>query len=208
MPLLVANTMSAGKKLCDMKTGKWCITMWLTDGRTVETLQELVALMPQNWSLEGQIEQGHSTDDKLHAQLFLKTEQTRGTKVAKYFPHCYIDEAKNPFALKNYVHKTDTRVAEFKTVENRCPQWFQVCDKMFDWYVETYPENLGLSVDDEQKLRYFDTFIGLSIREGMRVDIIGVNPQYRSSIMRYWNDFLFLALRRQTDRQTSSGGGI
>lgn len=202
--------MSAGKKLCDMKTGKWCITMWLTDGRTLDTLNELVALMPQNWRLEGQIEQGHSTDDKLHAQLFLITEQTRGTKVAKYFPHCYIDEAKNPFALKNYVHKEDTRVAEFKTIENRSPQWFQVCDKMFDWYIQEYSEELFFGIDDDEKLRRWDRFIGISLEEGMRVDIIGVNPQYRSCILRYWTNYMRLAIRRQTDRQTkklSAEGG-
>lgn len=187
--------------------------MWLTDGRTTDTLNDLVALMPQNWSLEGQIEQGHSSDDKLHAQLFLKTEQTRGTKIAKFFPNCYIDEARNPFALKNYVHKEDTRVAEFKTVENRSPQWFQVCDKMFDWYILEYSADITFGIEDDEKLRRWDRFIGISLEEGMRVDIIGVNPQYRSCIVRYWHNYIRLALHRQTDRQTkldppAEGGGI
>jgi len=184
-----------------MKTNKWCITMWLTDGRTVETLNELVTLMPQNWSLEGQLEQGTDSQQKLHAQLYLKTEQTRGTKVIKYFPNCYIAEAKNPFALQQYVHKEETRVAEFKTVENRSPQWFQVCDKMFDWYLVEHADLLHLQVDDEERLKMWDKFIGLSIEEGMRVDIIGVNPQYRSCIMRYWSNYLRNAIRRQKDRQ-------
>lgn len=204
-----------------MKTSKWCITMWLTEGRTVDTLDELVSAMPTNWSLEGQIEQGTDSQDRLHAQLYLKTEQTRGTKVVKYFPNCYIDEARNPFALKNYVHKEETRVAEFKTVENRSPQWSKVVDKFFDWVVQGlyYSQH---EREDEKKLEAWDKFIGISIEEGMRIDVIGVNPQYRSCIMRYWSSYYTVALRRvepspsvdrQTDRQEvasipSPGGGI
>ena len=40
--------------------------------------------MPNDWAIEGQIEQG-KIDDKLHGQLFLKTPQTRGTRIAKFF---------------------------------------------------------------------------------------------------------------------------
>jgi len=200
-----------------MKSSKWCITMWLTEGRTVETLNELVQAMPTNWALEGQIEQGVDSQQKLHAQLFLKTEQTRGTKIIKYFPNCYIDEAKNPFALANYVHKEETRVAEFKTVENRSPQWSQVVDKFFDWLIATPCQPPMYENDDDRKLRAWDTFIGVSIEEGMRVDIIGVNPQYRSCIMRYWSSYYKVArgrvpepspsVDRQTDRQDGPPGG-
>lgn len=201
--------MSDRKRPCDMKTNKWCITYWLTDGRTIETLNDLVAAMPSNWALEGQIEQGYDSDDKLHAQLFLKTEQTRGTKIIKYFPNCYVDEAKNPFALKNYVHKIDTRVAEFKTVENRSPQWTQVCDKFFDWLLIThdYPSQVKEETEfgqESPRLQLWDQFINLSISEGMRLELIGVNPQYRSAIKRYWIGFIDAAKTRQTsvDRQT------
>lgn len=185
----------ASKKPHQMKTNKWCITMWLTDGRTIDTLNEYVQAMPTNWAIEGQIEQGHSTDDKLHAQLFLKTEQTRGTKVAKYFPNCYLDEAKNPFALKNYVHKKDTRVAEFKSVENRSPQWSVVSDRFFEWILQQRPRAIGV-IDDDERMGYWDEFIGLSIQEGMRVDLVGVNPQYRSCVMRYWTSYLIAAEAR------------
>ena len=70
--------------LKDMKTTKWSITHWLTEGRTLESLQQLVQNMPNDWAIEGQIEQG-KIDDKLHGQLFLKTPQTRGTRIAKFF---------------------------------------------------------------------------------------------------------------------------
>jgi len=189
----------ASKKPHQMKTNKWCITMWLTDGRTIDTLDQYVQAMPTNWHVEGQIEQGHDSQDRLHAQLFLKTEQTRGTKVQKYFPECYLDEARNPFALKNYVHKKDTRVAEFKTVENRSPQWSVVADRFFEWIVSDRPRAINAQTDDE-RMAYWDEFIGLSIQEGMRVEIIGVNPQYRSCVMRYWDSFIIASERRLSEK--------
>lgn len=180
----------------EMKTNKWCITYWLTEGRTQDDLNAMTQNMPSNWKLEGQIEQGHDIDDKLHAQLMLHTEQTRGTKIAKYFPSCFIDEAKNPFALKKYVHKQDTRVAEFKTVENRSPQWRVVRDKFFDWLLhrEEFPATIETEYD---KYRLWDEFIGQSLEEGMEVDLIGVNPQYRCCINKYWKNGINMAIKRQ-----------
>lgn len=206
------------KRLCDMRTTRWCITYWLTQGRTIDGLNALTQAMPQDWSLEGQIEQGVDSQQELHAQLFLKTPQTRGTRIAKFFPNCYIDEANNPFALQNYVHKEETRVAEFKTIDNRSPQWHVVRDRFYEWYVTAHADQLTLRVDDEEKLKYWDHFIGISLEEGMSVDVIGVNPQYRSCIMKYWSYMIRRTLSRnpptsvdrQTDRQmdgSSPGGG-
>lgn len=175
--------------------------MWMTEGRTTETLDSLVQAMPNDWALEGQIEQGTDSQDKLHAQLYLRTPQCRGTRIAKFFPNCYIDEARNPFALKNYVHKQETRVAEFKTVENRSPQWSVVCDKFFDWMVAERPHAI-YEKSDEDRYKLWDEFIGLSIREGMRVDIIGVNPQYRSCISRYWDAYWYCADQRTMSSST------
>lgn len=209
--------MTTKKRPCDMKTSRWCITYWLTEGRTIDTLEGLVQQMPQDWSLEGQIEQGVDSQQQLHAQLYLKTPQCRGTRVTKFFPNCYIDEAKNPFALQKYVHKEDTRVAEFKTVENRSPQWHVVRDRFYEWYVAEHTDQLMFNVDDEEKLKYWDRFIGLSLEEGMNVDVIGVNPQYRSCILRYWTNMIrrvsknpSSSIDKKTDRQTDSqspGGG-
>lgn len=209
--------MTTKKRPCDMKTSRWCITYWLSEGRTIDTLEGLVQQMPQDWSLEGQIEQGVDSQQQLHAQLYLKTPQCRGTRVTKFFPNCYIDEAKNPFALQKYVHKEDTRVGEFKTVENRSPQWHVVRDRFYEWYVAEHTDQLMFNVDDEEKLKYWDRFIGLSLEEGMNVDVIGVNPQYRSCILRYWTNMIrrvsknpSSSIDKKTDRQTDSqspGGG-
>lgn len=209
----------SGKKPHEMKTGRWCITYWLTDGRTIDDLNLITQQMPTDWMVEGQIEQGVDSQQQLHAQLFLKTPQTRGTKIAKFFKNCYIDEARNPFALQKYVHKTDTRVAEFKTVENRSPQWHVVVDTFADWLVREGYHIAGGSFgppDQEERLRLWDQFILKSLMEDMRVDVIGVNPQYRSCIAKYWSAYVYNALRRQKDRQTNSqevatpvaGGGI
>jgi len=207
------------KTLSQMKQTAWSITMWMTDktGYTPETINEFVQNMPNDWSLEGQIEQGKTSQTDLHYQLLLKTPQTRGTRIAKFFPKCHIEDARKFHALKNYVHKADTRVAEFKTVENRSPQWSVVCDRFFDWVLVEQPEMGFFGVVDEERMRLWDRFIGLSIQEGMRVDVIGVNPQYRSCIMRYWSDYIELAktrapvdkLDRQTNRQkdVAEGGG-
>lgn len=184
-----------------MKTNKWSIVYWLTEGRTIDTLNTLTQNMPTNWSIEGQIEQGKDSQGKLHAQLFLKTEQTRGTKIAKYFPQCDIEEARNQFALKTYVHKEDTRVAEFMTITNRSPSWNLVKDKFFDWVIETEPfyGHIKDDLDDERtspRLKLWDKFIEISIAEGMCVELVGVNPQYRSAIRRYWNGFIIYAEQR------------
>lgn len=191
--------MTDKKRLSDMRATAWCITMWLTEetGYTQETINEFTQQMPNDWALEGQMEQGHDSG-KLHYQLLLKTPQTRGTRVQKFFPKCYIDEAHKFHALKTYVHKEDTRVAEFKSVENRSPQWSLVCDKFFDYLLVHEPMCEFFGVADEEKTRLWDKFIGLSIEEGMRVDVIGVNPQYRSCIIRYWSNYMRLAKTRST----------
>lgn len=195
------------KSPSEMKTNRWCITYWLTDGRTIDTLNELVKNMPDNWSLEGQIEQGVDSQQKLHAQLFLKTEQTRGTKIVKYFPNCYVNEAKNPFALQNYVHKEETRVAEFKTIENRSPDWRVVRNKFFDWIIENEPfyDHIDDDLDerDSLRLKLWDKFGNISVAEGMYIELIIVNPQYRSVIRRLWT-----GLCRDAERRLSSTTSI
>jgi len=182
------------KALCDIRATKWSITYWLTEGRTQETLEALVQSMPGDWSLEGQIEKGTDSEGKLHAQLFLKTPQSRGTRIKKFFPNSHIEEARNAFALQTYVHKEDTRVAEFKTVENRSPQWRVVRDKFYDWLVET--KQASYHLDELEKLHLWDKFVIVSLKEKMEIDVIGVNPQYRLCIKLYWEAGIHNALEK------------
>lgn len=185
----------SGKKPHEMKTTFWSLVYWFTDGRDRATLDSLVANMPTDWHLEGQIEEGGESEDKRHGQFFLKTPQCRGTKIAKYFPHTTFDEGRNRFALKNYVHKEETRVEEFKTVENRSPQWHVVCDKFFDYLILHKP-HVQHTRNEEEKWAIWDQWVCDCICEGMRIELVGINPQYRGCINKYWNGFWHAAWQR------------
>jgi len=149
------------------------------------------------WGIEGQIEEGD--EGTRHYQLLVKTPQIRFSTVKKVFPTAHIEKARNVAALKRYVHKDDSRVEEFKTVENRFVQFKDIRDKFFEWLLATYEE-----VDmicEQDYMTTWDKFIGISIREGIECDVIGVNPQYRSCIGRYWKSYVHRQIDRQTDRQ-------
>lgn len=205
--------MSQDKKaLWKMNSAHWSLTYWFTDGRNMDTLNQCLQLMPENWKLEGQIERGKNSEDKEHGQFYLKTDKTRGSKVAKYFPSTDIQEARNVIALKQYVHKEETRVAEFKTVENRSPDWRVVRDRFFDWIIETEPFYGHIKDDlDERvspRLELWDKFINISIAEGMMVELVGVNPQYRSAVRRYWQGFISQAEQRATPKDVRDAGTL
>jgi len=201
--------MTEKKRLSDMRATAWSVTMWMTDetGYTPDTINIFTQNMPNEWAIEGQMEKGKDSGD-LHYQLLLKTPQTRGTRVAKFFPKCHIEDAQKFHALQTYVHKEDTRVGEFKTVENRSPQWSVVRLTFFKWLIKEEPSIGFFGHTDDERMRLWDKFIGLSIREGMMVDVIGVNPQYRSCIQRYWLDYIHVeqttAPVDNLDRQTES----
>lgn len=152
------------------------------------------------WSVEGQLEKGSTSEGKLHYQLMVKTPQVRHSALRKAFPSCHIEEARNAKALENYVHKEETRVGEFKTVVPTFIKWEVLRSKFFEWLVKTEDVGIHSYQHDYERLAKWDEFIGLSIEEGMEVDLMGVNPQYRSCISRYWTSYV----RRQidTDRQT------
>jgi len=149
------------------------------------------------WGVEGQLERGSEGTE--HYQLLVKTPQVRFSAVKRVFPTAHIEPARNVAALQAYVHKPETRVEALKSVAVSFLTWKQVRDKFFEWLVLNYDVQ-SAGVLDEERLRYWDEFIGLSIQEGMEVDTIGVNPQYRSCILKYWTSYV----RRQTDRQTDN----
>lgn len=188
------------------KASRWSITMWLTEetGYTHDSPQIIEQTLPPQWAIEGQEEKGKDSG-KLHYQLFLKTPHIRGSQVQKFFPKCHIEVATNPFALENYVHKEDTRVGEFKTIETKSPQWHIVISKFMEWFLQKYPDYPTTEPSDEFKLREWDEFIIESIIDGMRIDILGVNPQYRSCVIKYWRGYLQRAkYPSDKDRQTDN----
>lgn len=165
------------------------------------TAEECIGRARQaNWEVIGQIEKGASGTE--HYQLAVKTPQVRFTAVKKMFPTAHIEVAKDWTALVKYCQKEDTRVETLKKVEVQFVTFKMVRDKFFQWiYDRPFDQHPS---SDERKMELWDTFIGLSIQEGIECDVLGVNPQYRSCIIRYWASYIIkeITLHRQTDRQT------
>lgn len=174
---------------------KWSVTCNLLNIKR-ETVEHCIsAARQQGWTVLGQIEKGENGTE--HYQLAVATPQVRFGAIKKIFPTAHIEPAKNWTALLKYVHKDETRIE--KIIENKFVTFQMVRDKFFDHLVEEYDINVHR---DEEKIEMWDDFIQHSIRENIECDLVGVNPQYRSCIMRYWDAYCYLALHRQTDRQT------
>jgi len=158
------------------------------------------------WGIQGQIEEGK--EGTPHYQLLVKTPQVRFSALKRVFASAHIEKARNVKALATYCNKVEGRLEEFKTIERNFVQFPEVRKKFFEWIIQEGYEQVS---DYDRKLTLWDEFIGLSIRERIECDVIGVNPQYRSIIQRYWNDYVFVAEEdrqddaadRQTDRQTA-----
>lgn len=153
------------------------------------------------WGVQGQIEKG--AEGTPHYQLMVTTPQVRFSAVKKVFPTAHIEPARNRRALEQYVHKEDTRVELLKSVEVSFLTYPQVRKKFFEWLLKEHDVD-SLTRDNEHRLELWDSFIGASIREGMEVDLIGMNPQHRGCIAKYWFSYIANEERRQTDRQTDN----
>jgi len=160
---------------------------------------QIDAARSHQWDVQGQIEKCPTTGH-LHYQLMIKTPQVRARSLMNIFPQAEVQVGRKEQALQNYVHKEDTRVEEIKVVKNY-PSWTVVRDKFFEWMI-THDENVD--VIGEDRLQLWDTFIQYSLKEGVECDLIGVNPQYRSCILRYWNAYVYKAYHTSVDnnRQT------
>lgn len=149
------------------------------------------------WGVEGQIEQGAEGTE--HYQLLVRTPQVRFSAVKKVFPTAHIELARNVKALEQYVHKEETRVESIRAVEVTFLTYPQVRNKFFTWYVDQYSPPKP-SMQHDECLEHWDRFIGLSIEEGMEVDLIGMNPQHRGCIAKYWKYYIVRELvKRQTE---------
>lgn len=178
----------------------WSLTCNLKEVNraTVDSCIERAKSM--GWGVEGQLEAGDQGTQ--HYQLLLRTPQCRFSAVKRCFPTAHIELARNVKALQSYVHKEETRVESLKSVEVTFVTWKMLRDKFFEWLVCELDVEACFIHDDTGRLAYWDRFIGLSITEGMEVDTLGVNPQYRSCIIRYWNSYVDREVRRHLDRQT------
>lgn len=158
--------------------------------------------LPPGWTYEGQLEEGEQ--GTRHYQGMVKTPQVRFTAVKKLFPRAHIELAKNPTALKKYVHKAETRLEAKETVRSNIPTLWDYQDiisniwagnpEEFEEYIKeqrSYDENIAL---DEIALMYVDKLVSLDIRAGRRgVEYIAVNPMWRSAWKKFWKSIIFRA---------------
>lgn len=181
----------------------------LTINNPREDDDENIAMARQRgWIVEGQKEVGENGTP--HYQLMVNTRtQQRFTALKKQFPRAHIEPARKPTALKQYVHKQETRVAELQVSERYITSNKTLFDKVFD-YLESCepPKECRIMVGEERPydperfviLEAFDSACSYLIRQGYyNVETMAVNPQVRSAISKFWTAILF---RRQVDRQT------
>lgn len=149
------------------------------------------------WTLEGQFEQGDETGTR-HFQGMLKTPQVRWSAVKRVFPQAHIEVARNKQALEKYVHKSETRVAEYTA--SSVPNMFQFQDTVAgDWdvdeftrrttdeqYCRTYQYDLN-----EMALVYVDELVAKRVAQGGRgIEFIAINPMWRSSWKKFWRSII------------------
>lgn len=145
------------------------------------------------WGVVGQLEMGE--EGTPHYQLMVKTPQVRFAAVKKVFPTAHIEGARNRSALANYVTKEDTRIESLKPIEMKYVTYPMLRNKFFEWLLQEHDLE-SYTTDHDQRLKLWDTFIGESIALGMEVDLLGMNPQNRACVAKYWVYYI----RRQTDR--------
>jgi len=177
---------------------KWSVTINLKTVKK-DTAESCISTARQKgWNVFGQLEVGDEGTE--HFQLAVATPQLRFSAIKKVFPTAHIEVAKDWTALLKYVHKEDTR--KEKMIEMNFVSYQMVRDKFFDFILTTNYAQPEFPLLDETKTFLWDSFIGHSLENGIECDLVGVNPQYRSCITKYWSSYLVLSLRRQKDRQT------
>lgn len=148
------------------------------------------------WKLEGQFEEG--AEGTRHFQGMLKTPQVRFAAVKRVFPRAHIEIAKNPKALEAYVHKSETRIAEY--AGSSVPNMFQFQDTIAgDWDPEEFSRRL-LNEEytriykhdiNEMALVYVDELVASRIEQGGRgLEFIAINPMWRSSWKKFWRNII------------------
>lgn len=181
------------------RASKWSVTINLKSVSR-ETAEECIARARQrDWRVVGQLEQGESGTE--HYQLAVATPQIRFTAVKKVFPTAHIEVAKDWNALLAYCQKEDTRKEVLKNVKSNYISWSQLRDLFFNWLLTQTDHEF--EQDHERRLRLWDEFIGEAITRNYEVDVMGVNPQYRSCIQKYWTSYVEVERHRQEDRQTT-----
>lgn len=138
----------------------WSITI---NNPTKEDYDEIESLKAQPWckSWEGQLERGSEGTE--HIQAVLKTERCRWGRVKTALTRAHVEAARNSVALTQYVHKSETRVAELPTIASRFMNIQQFYPILGEWVVDKIAEDFHMNADDVRREFLFSNTINGSI---------------------------------------------
>jgi len=200
----------------DNKSTHWSLTI---NNPTTDDHADIADARSRGWFVEGQKEQADSTGT-VHLQLMLKTPHIRFGAVKKVFKRAHIEPARNPAALKQYVHKEETRVEELDASGDMYPSMAKFSILVLQRYLEDpwndkdgldcnyltadlaimflsdkhgYPSYTKLGPDDWLKM--LDDATSYLVANGYYVERYAVNPQFRSSWKKFAPAMLCRALQ-------------
>lgn len=202
--------------MTDNRATAWSVTINMKSVSQTTADECINQARARGWSVEGQLEQGE--EGTKHYQLLVRTPQTRFSAIKKAFPTAHIEAARNLAALKEYVHKTDTRVGQLKPQSDRYPSITKMWELIWgDWLdkehfvddratARTYAD-CYIPKGEKARLNYLDQVGADLIRQGYYVEQHIVNPQVRSSFVKFASELaertiMKMNADRQTDRQT------
>lgn len=202
--------------MTDNRATAWSVTINMKNVSQTTADECINQARARGWSVEGQLEQGEQGTQ--HYQLLVRTPQTRFSALKKAFPTAHIEAARNLAALKEYVHKSDTRVGQLKPQSDRYPSITKMWELIWgDWLdkehfvddratARTYAD-CYIPKGEKARLNYLDEAGADLIRQGYYVEQHIVNPQVRSSFVKFAPELaertiMKMNADRQTDRQT------
>lgn len=177
------------------KSSYWSLTI---NNPTADDEEQISLARQRGWKVEGQLEKGENGTP--HYQLLLHTGQVRFSAVKKIFTRAHIEPARNPTALKQYVHKEETREGQLQENDDMYPSLSKFWDMVFDYWQRYDKDALdnaklqdgifelydGRDINDAKvRLSMLDEAAAYLIRQGYHVEGIAVNPSTRSAVSRF-----------------------
>lgn len=196
------------------RASSWSVTI---NNPQASDYEDMDMARSKGWKVEGQVEKGET--GTTHLQLYVKTPQVRFSALKKAFPRAHIEVARNVAALRNYVAKEETKVADLPEQDSMYPSlnrlWemvFQKFDIGFDkdgWDQFALMENECVKFyrdsDTEDMnmdpLRWLGEVVAGFIKEGYFVEHHICNPAVRMQWKNFHKEILFRAFRKVRARQ-------
>jgi len=185
----------------------WSVTI---NNPTADDVENISRAKQKGWIVEGQEERG--VEGTAHYQLMVKTGQQRFSALKKAFPRAHIEPARNASALEQYVHKSETKVAELPSSQmypSQSRYWTLVVKKILTSYLTVSEYRFGsngrLCNSQYALIRATNDLI----REGYFVETMAVNPQTLSAWKWFHDSIIFRSCNELmlpypvADRQTT-----